>query len=277
MKSTLFVFADESGIHDTAPYCVLAGYIGSPRQWIIFEKKWSELLDEYGLSEFHAKRFFARDNEGKRVSPFHGWSDFEARQFLARLVAMINERRLYPIVGVVDVAAFNTLSVGERRFLTGGNILKSGKWDTHGAPTKPYYLAFQFFIVEAMQRAVKGKTVHFIFDRQNVLQSRAGETFYEIIKVIERGESLVNVSADLGNIAFRNSAHEEGLQAADLLTHGWYSYLTRRDTMSDERMDAMDMLSQKRESIRMLDAGAMQTLLGKLPPNLLAQIQAGEL
>ena len=55
----LYAYADESGIQGSAPYCLMAGYIASPRRWKPFNAAWKATLEEYGVPEFHAKDFFA--------------------------------------------------------------------------------------------------------------------------------------------------------------------------------------------------------------------------
>jgi len=49
-------YLDESGIHDGAAVCVIAGYFGGPGQWHKFERLWRKSLDRAGvpLEKFHA-------------------------------------------------------------------------------------------------------------------------------------------------------------------------------------------------------------------------------
>ena len=45
---------DESGIHDGAKLCVIAGFIGTAKQWARFEELWRPSA----TPPFHAKEFF---------------------------------------------------------------------------------------------------------------------------------------------------------------------------------------------------------------------------
>ena len=62
-------YFDESGIQDSAPVCLVCGYFGGPGQWQ-FGNEWKDVLDEYGINEFHAKQFGAFDPFGKRVGSY---------------------------------------------------------------------------------------------------------------------------------------------------------------------------------------------------------------
>jgi hypothetical protein len=50
-------YLDESGIHDGAKVCVIAGYFGGPGQMKRFERAWKETLAKYSfpMKDFHAK------------------------------------------------------------------------------------------------------------------------------------------------------------------------------------------------------------------------------
>ena len=53
------VFLDESGIHDGASVCVVAGYFGQRSHWRHFERAWKDVLLRFGfqLKDFHAKNW----------------------------------------------------------------------------------------------------------------------------------------------------------------------------------------------------------------------------
>ncbi len=100
MAVELLVYADESGIHSDAPYCVVSGWIASPRQWKLFEESWTRTLQAYSVSEFHAHDFFGR--RAKPSGHYCDWSGDKAKVFIDELMSAINQHRLYPIGGAVD-------------------------------------------------------------------------------------------------------------------------------------------------------------------------------
>lgn len=276
----LHVAADESGVHGNASYCLVTGYVGTPQHWGRFERQWKEILARYSVSDFHAKRFFARDERGGRLDCYKGWPAEKALSFLDNLLFCVDQRRLSPIGGAVQVPSFDALTYGERRFLTGGNFTADGRWLTSGAPSKPYYLALEHLLVEALNRASEDTTIHFLFDRQEVLGARAVQTFNEIVgRAPARSTSyctqpLVGVEK-LGRLAFGKCSKEPCLQAADLLTHSWYSYLSRgAEGLSDERRYAMNQLTRKRQDIRIYNTEGFELVLSKLPSEVRAALQA---
>jgi len=266
----LFAVGDESGIQAGAPYCLISGYIGSAKEWLAFEPQWEAVLKGAGVQWFHARQFFGRGNDGRRLGPYGAWTDDDARVFLSKLAGVINQRRLRPIGVAVDTGAFNALTEGERRWLTGGlwaarpDDLSRGRWTQNtGAPTKPYYLAFQFFLVQAAQSSVKDAQISFLFDRQNVLQAQAINMFQQ---TVERG--LIKIEGYekyLRWIAYGNSPDEPSLQAADLHTHAWYGTLARGPDLEWERSYAMDLLTKKRTVMGICNADYLEQLLTRLP------------
>jgi len=259
---------DESGIHAGAPYCVVSGYSASAREWLAFEPRWRTVLKDAGVEWFHAKQFFGRDKRGRRLGPYAKWLDNDARRFLEKLAGVINQRRVTPIGVAIDVAAFNALTEGERRFLTGGlwtapPDLSRGRWTQNtGAPTKPYYLALQVFFVQAAQHSPKDAQINFLFDRQNVLQAQAINMFNQ---TVERGLAVDGQKKDLRWIAYGSSREEPSLQAADLRTHAWYGTLAYGGLLGWERAYAMDLLTKKSKVIGICNAEFMEHLLGELP------------
>src|SRR5579872_7283912 len=93
----LQAYIDESGIHTNhCELCCVGGYFGSVPIWRHFETRWRKTLDHYGIEEFHAKRFYQRDPEGNRVSPYREWSDTQADKFINRLISIITDHRIFP-------------------------------------------------------------------------------------------------------------------------------------------------------------------------------------
>ena len=154
-----YVYADESGIHEEAQSCMVGGWMGAPSQWAEFNPRWHDAIAEYqvwndaldkeaGLA-FHAKHFFPKINWRSSHSPYAGWSDGRATEFLDRL--LLESRRtpgLYPIGGIVVTEDFRALDTDTRRFMTGGlvtyrakpgQLVRKEKFDTSGAPDKPYF------------------------------------------------------------------------------------------------------------------------------------------
>jgi hypothetical protein len=276
----LFVFADESGIQSSAKYCLVLGFIGSPRHWGKFEVEWEEVLDNYKITEFHAKEFFSKDKKRMRIGQYKNWTSIIADNFLEGLLSVVRSRRLYPVGGAVDVTAFNSFTHDERRFFTGGFInQKRIKWQTSGAPSKPYYFAMNLLMVDALTNADPDANLHFIFDEQNVLQSRAIQTFRENFKAgpLSRGLDIMQVKS----VTFTNSIDEPGLQLADMYAYAWYRYLTLKESASEGIHRILETITPKRAKrgpgIVIFERATFQKLLNKLPTDVQDRLKKGKL
>lgn len=254
MAVELLVYADESGIHSDASYCVICGYFASPRQWRLFEESWTLTLQAYGVPEFHAYDFFTRGV--KRSGHYRDWARERAKAFINGLLSNVASCRLHPVGGAVDVRGFKEFSDDERRFLTGGVLGADGSWLTTGAPSKPYYVAFQILLTEAAQRAKENATVHFVLDQQRDLAPWAEMLFKRIAS--ERRHKLWD---RLGQISYADRRKAVCLQAADLYSHLVYSYATKRAGMGSEREYALSVLAKRRKSVGVWTARQSQDLL----------------
>jgi hypothetical protein len=61
-------YLDESGIHNDAKICVIAGYWGKPGAWEKFEIRWRRILASAGvpLEKFHALDLIEHRNSSSR-------------------------------------------------------------------------------------------------------------------------------------------------------------------------------------------------------------------
>lgn len=217
---------DESGIQESAAFCIVAGYVGSVAHWTKFEPVWKKILDKNGIPEFHAKRFFAKDNKtGLRVGDYKGWDDSKADAFLSSLTETVGSYKLRALASSISVPMFLSYTEDERRFLTGGQYW-NGKWKRSGAPTKPYYLPFQHCVIEATAHCPVSDKVHYLFDLNKQLSPWAGEMYSDLLL----SENL-KVRKQLGQISFPSGLEAVGLQAADLICYV-INQILKNDTLA---------------------------------------------
>ena len=248
---------DESGIHDRAPICVVAGYSGSTKEWKQFEAAWAPYGNAPG---FHAKRFFARDPTGKRVPPYDGWTDNQAIDYLDHLLGILKGLALIPVGALVDVRAFREYSEDERRYMTGGSATATGKWTHSGAPTKPYYVAFWKAVTEAIDQLKIGeRKVEFIFDQQHTLAPLALRLYSRLKR--ELGEPY---SSRMGRVIFESRTEALGLQAADLLVYCWYQFGLYGHEARPEVHQVLT--AQRRDTLVMFTRDMMNKLVAPEPP-----------
>ncbi len=258
----LYAYADESGIHENPSFFVLAGYIASPRQWDIFCKDWRNVLNSFSVSEFHAKDFFQL--KARQIhEQYNQWSEGKKRYFISELSKAINSHRLYPIGCAVDVKAFNSFTIGERRYLTGGGWdHKKGIFKTTGKPSAPYFAAFHYYVRAALDRTPDKTKLHLVFDRQNVMESYAHQTFEEMVALSGR----MLGSEKLDSIVFNMSSSKPQLQAADLFTYTTYRYAVDGLPSDYSLGIAMNQLFKDRRSVGIMNAEGIETFLQKYLP-----------
>jgi len=253
----LYVFFDESGIQEGSQSCVVAGYMGSVRQCLLFDEGWRRELGKFDLPEFHAKRFFSR-----HARPFCDWPPTQRLELLQGLLNVINLHRVTPIGAVIDVLEFQRRTLAERRFFTGGLIARGRKrWLTTGAPSRPYFLAFQSCIAQALHCAKTGKVVHFVFDQQDTFAPLALQVFNEARVLLTADDSK-----KMGGCVFLSRKEAPPLQAADLLAHCWYAYGKSGESLSREREYALIKMKGHVHGLRLYDSRAFEIMLNTMHP-----------
>src|SRR5437870_1320338 len=76
----LFIaYLDESDTHGPAPHMIMSAFLGSARQWELFERKLKALQKSYKFTILHSKDFRAR------VGEFDGWSVTKCRRLISDL------------------------------------------------------------------------------------------------------------------------------------------------------------------------------------------------
>ncbi len=78
-------YLDESDTHGPKPNVIMAGFLGSARQWELFERKIRRMQVRYGFKVFHAKDFKAGAGE------FRGWSREKSLALLNELAVAIRD------------------------------------------------------------------------------------------------------------------------------------------------------------------------------------------
>ena len=259
MAFALRTYADESGTHNNPSYCVVAGWLGTPRQWRKFDDEWKGILREFEVFDFHSKEFFHRDHKTSSDNPYRDWKPSKAERFINKLAKAIAVRRLYPTGAAINVPAFMSYSVGERRFLTHGGVKRSGRitGPNTGTPRKPYHFALFCCVVEAIIAAEPPTKMHFVLDR-NDQEAEYAHRVYEAVKTRQTMPDWER----LGELIYASRQDEPGLQAADLYTHLWAAYLEHGSIgMGKERNHVFQLVKKRRAWLREYDEQALETVL----------------
>jgi len=212
----MHAYLDESGIHDGAALCVIAGFFGGPGQWRKFEPLWKRALADFDVECFHSEEFRAKDTKGNRIGPYVGWTAERDQAFLDRLVSAVVRYKIHPIASGIIVTDFRAYSLDERRYLTGAEI-RRGKFRTSGCPSKPYFLPFQSCLQRICDHAGVSAKAHFFFGSDRTFSEYALSLFKHLQKIAKP-----ELRIKLGTIAFPLAKDTPALQAADLLSYTMY-------------------------------------------------------
>ena len=214
-------FLDESGIHEAAKVCVIAGYYGHPGAWRKLDARWRKILRRANvpLDKFHALDLI----EHRKF--FFTMPRTEHAKLTAELAQAVALFRVYPVTVALIVADFRALTGPQKQFFTGATIddsTKPGKLKTNGCPTTPYFMPFLHCVRKIFDNALNREVeVHFGFARP--FQGYATEMF----KMIRTR-----------NPAARKPTQTEAkdtpqMQAADFLSYTTYKHMLERHAVND--------------------------------------------
>jgi uncharacterized protein DUF3800 len=213
-------YMDESGIHEGAKICTVAGYYGTELAWKRFEKEWHRVLKGHGLEDigFHAKDFWRKENGKRVVPPYDQWDDVRANRFIERLLQAILRNRIFPFGHGVVTAHWESFSLEARKLLTGARH-HNGKFVTSGSPDRSYYLAFMFCVLDSVRHSGTRLKVNFFAGLDKSFSDYASILYKQVCD-----DPNLSIHHLLGTIAFPLSKDTPQLQAADLLVYRLYRH-----------------------------------------------------
>lgn len=267
----LVAYCDESGISGTQ-WCVIAGAIGGERAWVDFSDRWEDALGD--LRVFHSREFFSRKPDGGLVPPYDSLSNREAAVLMDRLLKIFESHSLHVIGTAVDTEVFNSLDSEQRAYLTGGAYLQRVErtlegdavleervvrehWLRPGKRSAPYFLPFQYVVVQAHNYAQSAGAEHrFIFDQQKQYEPWALELW-------EHRQSLDRLGYQTKAPVFESKERFPGLQMADLV-----AYIVRRKlegTTRHRELAVYERLQYRAHEVGLADQGVIDQLVASLP------------
>lgn len=216
-------YIDESGIHDGASVCVVAGYFGGQGKWRKFETAWKQMLRDFKvpMEKFHANRFYPEPKPGSFFCD--EWKgDYKKFQWaIADLIAA--NTKLTPVSHGLLVPDFWSFSVDERRFMTGARK-RNGKLETQGCPDKPYFVPFQYVVSKICKYATVGSKAHFFFGIDRPFYNYATVLFKQM-ETDELREGSLAWKQRLGKPEAPKAANTAQLQVADFMVNLTYHHM----------------------------------------------------
>lgn len=134
-------YFDDSGHPDDQAAVVVAGFIATEKNWLLFEREWQEILDREGMELFHMADFV-----NSRIWPQH-----KKDSILRRLVNTIQIRTIRPICHIVMMKAYKDVNdkytleecVGTPYALAGRTVAASiNRWKNSNMEEGDRILAF---------------------------------------------------------------------------------------------------------------------------------------
>jgi len=207
---------DDSGTHDGAEVCIVAGYWGGFHAWRHFEKAWQVVLDSEGIDEFHAKdawpRIPIKGQPGAylRKGPYENWDDARLLGFVDRLLTVIESVDIVPFACGVLGSEWRNLPPGARRAITGN---AEEKLQT------PLFLCLRTILIQTSKYCKRDQRMAYTFDEMSETSTQTAmlETFKEVkknLKALQQGKAPY-----VGGFEFEDSKASAPLQAADLLAY----------------------------------------------------------
>ena len=192
-------YMDESGKYDDPSIQMVSvcGVISSLERWTHFESKWKDVLDEYSVFWFHMKDFAHHKGE------FEGWKEPIRREFIGKLMKVIDERVMGCLAATMSKYDFDNLTENQKLAL--GN--------------DPYYPCFLACIIHSAETAFNlapDEQVELFFADNPGFKTKAYE-FYERCKAENVPE---DIRKRLGPITLNAEPRKVlPLQAADLVAY----------------------------------------------------------
>jgi hypothetical protein len=220
-------YLDESGIHEGAACCVIAGFFGGRGQWKKFEEAWKQLLRDFKvpMEKFHAKHFYP---EPKPDTWFNDqWSRRDDCKLFHDAIAdtISRYKKIHPVTAGIIVPAFNSFSLNDRRFLTGAKSSIKGELVSQGSPERPYFVPFLMVVRQICEYAPVGGKAHFLFGIDRSFYRYATVLFEQISNDQLRIGSSLEWKDRLGISSAPRAANTAQLQAADFLAYLTYRHM----------------------------------------------------
>jgi hypothetical protein len=211
-------YLDESGIHEGARICIVAGYFGGKGQMKKLETAWKKVLSDYGfpMKDCHAKDLIKQ----RRHAPM--------LEDLAKAIG--GQRKVYPVSRGIVVDDFNSFSEVQRRFFTGATVDPgTGTLKSTGCPSKPYFVPFQNVVKIVTDAAPVGGKAHFSVGIDRPFYGYATTLYKQMLELAanatDRPWASWKSRNRLGTLQAPSAAETAPLQAADLLAHLTYLHM----------------------------------------------------
>jgi hypothetical protein len=219
---SLYVYADESGTHDTSRYTVIAGWVSPLKRWKKFCGQWQRELNKAGAPYVHMREISEYERENNKKSPFYGWSATRADKFIHKMIPIARDNALFGLICAVSMEGYNVLTP---------------EWKAEYY--HPYIFTFRVFFEQLLkilngespmgEVLPKGKLCHMVFEQQKSYGADALIAF-DVLK-LNKPQGF-----RFGKMLFAESRGADAvlpLEAADMLANR--SYIAVRQEIDEDK------------------------------------------
>jgi hypothetical protein len=224
-------YLDESDTHGREPHMIVAGFLGSVRQWELVGRKLRALGSRYGFTVLHARKF--RSGSGE----FRGWSREKSMRLVNEVGTVIRDGLTEGVLIILPRSLYET-------------EYRAAPISKHMPLDSQYGVCFRICLLRLIEVVTADRKTHrlnvVIEDgHKNVLDTR--RIFNEV-----KAELDVNGTRLLGTISITKKDKSPPLMLADFLAHTGY--------LSEARVRAHrpGYFEMTQEQPRRREAGLMQ-------------------
>lgn len=216
------IYMDESGTHDGSPVVTVGAYVGQPKDWARFTRKWRQALGS--VPYYHAT-----DAQALR-GLFEGWSEKERDALAIKLIEILRES---PFAG-------QAVGINMRDY----DAALASRENLKRLFGTPYGASFHWVVATIMDAVEKHGTNEALafFHEENDFEAEAKEAFNWIKTHRRRHKGPMT-------LVFAEKAYLVPLQAADILAYEANKKLRNPDGPSRRSLEALDP-SKERVSIK---------------------------
>jgi Protein of unknown function (DUF3800) len=194
-------YFDESGTHANSPVVCVAGYLYEAEQALRLDDEWREILQQFGLTHFHAV------DCAHRVGEFAAISKRDRDELSARLVGAIRRRMTIGIAVSLSDTDFGAVDVGN--------------WHFDGAYPLCALWALAGVVAWADKRQYSGKISYF-FEKGHRHQAKT-QGAIDMLHERPSGDRYLRFHS----ATFVGKKDLRPLQSADMLAYEWGKELKR--------------------------------------------------
>lgn len=202
LSSTLRAYFD-AGLQEKTRVYYVAGYVGFPDDWKVFDRKWRAFLRRNNLPHFHMTDYVAR------VEHYKGWSDSLRLAIMQRIVALVAGSVRLGVAMALLLDDYDRLSAEDKKLIP----------DTYGLCLTACVAKTARLLHDS---GIRTAEIDYVFESGDAGQGRTRVALEELF-----ANPATRKQYALRSLTFEPKASFPGLQLADVLAWETGRYVPR--------------------------------------------------